>query len=88
MIGVELVADKETRQHLSAPHFVDIWEMCKDMGVLFGRGGLNANVSIFARMFFAIISNVPSVHFATINIILQLTSSNGTDLAFFVAVWQ
>uniref|UniRef100_A0A6E8W4Q9 Alanine--glyoxylate aminotransferase 2, mitochondrial n=1 Tax=Anopheles coluzzii TaxID=1518534 RepID=A0A6E8W4Q9_ANOCL len=44
MIGVELVADKETRQHLSAPHFVDIWEMCKDMGVLFGRGGLNANV--------------------------------------------
>ncbi|XP_065090904.1 alanine--glyoxylate aminotransferase 2, mitochondrial isoform X1 [Ochlerotatus camptorhynchus] len=44
MIGVELVADKETRQHLSAPHFVEIWEMCKDMGVLFGRGGLNANV--------------------------------------------
>uniref|UniRef100_A0A2M4ASF1 Alanine--glyoxylate aminotransferase 2, mitochondrial n=1 Tax=Anopheles triannulatus TaxID=58253 RepID=A0A2M4ASF1_9DIPT len=44
MIGVELVADKDTRQHLSAPHFVDIWEMCKDMGVLFGRGGLNANV--------------------------------------------
>ncbi|XP_058128430.1 alanine--glyoxylate aminotransferase 2, mitochondrial [Anopheles ziemanni] len=44
MIGVELVADKESRQHLSAPHFVDIWEMCKDMGVLFGRGGLNANV--------------------------------------------
>ncbi|XP_055538884.1 alanine--glyoxylate aminotransferase 2, mitochondrial isoform X2 [Wyeomyia smithii] len=44
MIGVELVKDKETRQHLSAPHFVDIWEMCKDMGVLFGRGGLNANV--------------------------------------------
>lgn len=47
MIGVELVADKETRQHLSAPHFVEIWEMCKDMGVLFGRGGLNANVSTF-----------------------------------------
>ncbi|XP_058056683.1 alanine--glyoxylate aminotransferase 2, mitochondrial isoform X2 [Anopheles bellator] len=44
MIGVELVADKNTRRHLSAPHFVDIWEMCKDMGVLFGRGGLNANV--------------------------------------------
>uniref|UniRef100_A0A1Q3FID0 Alanine--glyoxylate aminotransferase 2, mitochondrial n=1 Tax=Culex tarsalis TaxID=7177 RepID=A0A1Q3FID0_CULTA len=44
MIGVELVADRETRQHLSAPHFVEIWEMCKDMGVLFGRGGLNANV--------------------------------------------
>ncbi|XP_058829546.1 alanine--glyoxylate aminotransferase 2, mitochondrial isoform X2 [Topomyia yanbarensis] len=44
MIGVELVSNKETRQHLSAPHFVEIWEMCKDMGVLFGRGGLNANV--------------------------------------------
>ncbi|XP_058457742.1 alanine--glyoxylate aminotransferase 2, mitochondrial isoform X2 [Malaya genurostris] len=44
MIGVELVANKETRQHLSAPHFVEIWEMCRDMGVLLGRGGLNANV--------------------------------------------
>lgn len=47
MIGVELVADRDTKQHLSAPHFVEIWEQCKDMGVLFGRGGLNANVSIF-----------------------------------------
>lgn len=47
MIGVELVADRDTKQHLSAPHFVDIWEHCKDMGVLFGRGGLNANVSRF-----------------------------------------
>ncbi|XP_055627447.1 alanine--glyoxylate aminotransferase 2, mitochondrial isoform X1 [Toxorhynchites rutilus septentrionalis] len=44
MIGVELVANRETRQHLSAPHFVEIWETCKDMGVLFGRGGFNANV--------------------------------------------
>lgn len=45
MIGVELVADRETRQPLSAPHFVEIWENCKDMGVLLGRGGINGNVS-------------------------------------------
>lgn len=45
MIGIELVTDKESRQPLSGPHFVDIWERCKDLGVLFGRGGLNGNVS-------------------------------------------
>lgn len=51
MIGVELVADRHTKQHLSAPHFVEIWEHCKDMGVLFGRGGLNANVSTELLLF-------------------------------------
>ncbi|XP_075225460.1 alanine--glyoxylate aminotransferase 2, mitochondrial [Lycorma delicatula] len=44
MIGVELVADETTKQPLPAKHFVDIWEDCKEMGVLFGRGGFNANV--------------------------------------------
>lgn len=45
MIGVELVSDRATRTPLSAPHVLEIWETCKDMGVLFGRGGLNGNVS-------------------------------------------
>lgn len=45
MIGVELVADRETKTPLSVPHVVEIWEKCKDMGVLFGRGGINGNVS-------------------------------------------
>ncbi|XP_067644622.1 alanine--glyoxylate aminotransferase 2, mitochondrial isoform X2 [Eurosta solidaginis] len=44
MIGVEFVSDHITRTPLSAPHVVEIWETCKDMGVLFGRGGLNGNV--------------------------------------------
>ncbi|EDW18804.2 alanine--glyoxylate aminotransferase 2, mitochondrial isoform X2 [Drosophila mojavensis] len=44
MIGVELVSDRETRAPLAAPHVLDIWETCKDMGVLFGRGGLHGNV--------------------------------------------
>lgn len=46
MIGVELVADKEKKTPLSVPHVLEIWENCKDMGVLFGRGGINGNVSI------------------------------------------
>lgn len=45
MIGVELVSDKEKRTPLSVPHVLEIWENCKDMGVLFGRGGINGNVS-------------------------------------------
>lgn len=44
MIGVELVGDRETRAPLAAPHVLEIWETCKDMGVLFGRGGLHGNV--------------------------------------------
>nr|XP_014098655.2 alanine--glyoxylate aminotransferase 2, mitochondrial isoform X1 [Bactrocera oleae] len=44
MIGVELVSDRAIRTPLSAPHVLEIWEACKDMGVLFGRGGLNGNV--------------------------------------------
>ncbi|KAG8456734.1 hypothetical protein GDO86_002497 [Hymenochirus boettgeri] len=40
MIGVEMVKDKETRQPLPANEMNLIWEDCKDMGVLFGKGGL------------------------------------------------
>lgn len=47
MIGVELVSDKEKKTPLSVPHVLEIWENCKDMGVLFGRGGINGNVSSF-----------------------------------------
>lgn len=45
MVGLELVSDKETRSPLGNKHFADIWEDCKDMGLLVGRGGLMANVS-------------------------------------------
>lgn len=45
MIGVELVSDHVKRTPLSSPHVLDIWETCKDLGVLFGRGGLHGNVS-------------------------------------------
>jgi alanine-glyoxylate transaminase / (R)-3-amino-2-methylpropionate-pyruvate transaminase len=46
MIGVEMVSDAETRTPMQAPHFLEIWEECKDRGVLIGRGGLHGNVSI------------------------------------------
>ncbi|KAK9502839.1 hypothetical protein O3M35_011535 [Rhynocoris fuscipes] len=44
MIGVDLVKNKATREPIAAKHFADIWEDCKDMGVLLGRGGMNGNV--------------------------------------------
>lgn len=49
MIGVEMVSDPETRKPLDSTTFVDIWEDCKDMGVLFGKGGLNGNVSMIRK---------------------------------------
>uniref|UniRef100_A0A8C0EMD5 Alanine--glyoxylate aminotransferase 2, mitochondrial n=1 Tax=Bubo bubo TaxID=30461 RepID=A0A8C0EMD5_BUBBB len=40
MIGVEMVTDKDSRHPLPAEEISQIWEDCKDMGVLIGRGGL------------------------------------------------
>lgn len=45
MIGIEFVSDRVAKTPLSVPHVLEIWETCKDLGVLFGRGGINGNVS-------------------------------------------
>ncbi|XP_052232452.1 alanine--glyoxylate aminotransferase 2, mitochondrial-like [Dreissena polymorpha] len=44
MIGIEMVTDKATRKPLPADKMGDIWEETKDLGVLFGKGGLYGNV--------------------------------------------
>lgn len=44
MVGVELVADKATKAPLDAERVLKIWEECKDLGVLFGKGGYYGNV--------------------------------------------
>ncbi|XP_014217670.1 alanine--glyoxylate aminotransferase 2, mitochondrial [Copidosoma floridanum] len=44
MIGVELVADAETREPLPADQVAQIFEDIKDAGVLIGKGGVNGNV--------------------------------------------
>lgn len=44
MIGIEMVRDRESRRPLDAERFEDIWERCKDDGVLLGRGGASKNV--------------------------------------------
>jgi len=46
MVGVEMVTDKETKTPLPNNQFLDIWDTCKSMGVIFGRGGMYKNVSI------------------------------------------
>jgi len=43
MIGVEMVKDKASRKPLPAEEMGAIWEDTKDMGVLFGKGGLHGN---------------------------------------------
>lgn len=45
MIGVEMVKNPETREPLDANTMLDIWDNCKEMGVLLGKGGLYGNVS-------------------------------------------
>uniref|UniRef100_A0A8D0LCJ6 Alanine--glyoxylate aminotransferase 2, mitochondrial n=1 Tax=Sphenodon punctatus TaxID=8508 RepID=A0A8D0LCJ6_SPHPU len=40
MIGIEMVKNKESCQPLPAEEMSLIWEDCKDMGVLIGRGGI------------------------------------------------
>lgn len=46
MIGVEMVENANSRAPLNASKFGDIWESCKDMGVLVGKGGIDGNVSL------------------------------------------
>nr|XP_039265912.1 alanine--glyoxylate aminotransferase 2, mitochondrial-like [Styela clava] len=44
MMGIELVANKATRDPLLGPDFVKIFDEIKDLGVLVGRGGYYGNV--------------------------------------------
>lgn len=44
MIGVEMVEDKQSKCPLPTQVVADIWERCKDAGVLLGIGGLRGNV--------------------------------------------
>lgn len=48
MLGVEMIdereADREARRPLAAERMEDVWEQCKDGGVLLGRGGAFKNV--------------------------------------------
>ncbi|XP_075788695.1 alanine--glyoxylate aminotransferase 2, mitochondrial isoform X4 [Pelodiscus sinensis] len=40
MIGIEMVKNKDSCQPLPVEEMSQIWENCKDMGLLIGRGGL------------------------------------------------
>lgn len=44
MIGVEFVESKESREPMSREKFQRMWNRTKELGVLFGAGGLNGNV--------------------------------------------
>ncbi|XP_023230092.1 alanine--glyoxylate aminotransferase 2, mitochondrial-like [Centruroides sculpturatus] len=44
MIGVELVSDKQSQNPLPASRVLDIMDDCKNMGLLFGKGGYKGHV--------------------------------------------
>jgi len=44
MIGVEMVNDKASRVPLAAEKMINVWEDCRDMGLLLGKGGINGNI--------------------------------------------
>lgn len=44
MIGVEMVKDANTREPLSPQTMMQLWDMCKDRGIILGRGGYHGNV--------------------------------------------
>jgi len=44
MIGIEMVADKESRAPLDAQKMMKIWDRTRDAGVLIGKGGFYGNV--------------------------------------------
>ncbi|XP_031572240.1 alanine--glyoxylate aminotransferase 2, mitochondrial-like [Actinia tenebrosa] len=44
MTGMEMVTDPELKTPMPADQIVPIWEDCKDMGLLLGKGGLHGNV--------------------------------------------
>jgi len=44
MIGIEMVKDKATHEPLGAEKMSEVWDGCKDLGVLLGKGGLHGNV--------------------------------------------
>ncbi|KAL0271499.1 UNVERIFIED_CONTAM: hypothetical protein PYX00_008579 [Menopon gallinae] len=47
MIGMEMVEDKESKTPVQPHVFADIWERCKDAGLLLGVGGLKGNVGTY-----------------------------------------
>ena len=44
MIGIEMVADKESKAPLAGDTMMDLWELTKEAGVLLGKGGYYGNV--------------------------------------------
>ncbi|XP_060519279.1 alanine--glyoxylate aminotransferase 2, mitochondrial [Cylas formicarius] len=44
MVGVELVQDKGSRKPIEAVKFLRLWEICREQGLIVGKGGLYGNV--------------------------------------------
>ncbi|XP_047502958.1 alanine--glyoxylate aminotransferase 2, mitochondrial-like [Penaeus chinensis] len=44
MIAMEMVLDKDSRTPLDATTMMEIWDSCKEYGVILGRGGFYGNV--------------------------------------------
>lgn len=49
MIGLEMVATKDSKTPLPAASMAHIWETTKDLGLLIGKGGYYGNVSVVQK---------------------------------------
>lgn len=46
MIGIDLVENPEKREPLGKEKFSNLFEFCKDAGLIIGKGGLFSNVTL------------------------------------------
>ena len=52
MIGIEIVKDRASKAPLEPEKFAAIWETTKDLGCLYGKGGISGNVFRFILRIF------------------------------------
>jgi alanine-glyoxylate transaminase/(R)-3-amino-2-methylpropionate-pyruvate transaminase len=44
MIGLELIKNDEFASPVENEKYIEVWEACRDLGLIIGRGGIHGNV--------------------------------------------
>ena len=58
MIGIEMVESKDGHEFMKPERFAKIWERCREMGVLVGKGGYKGTVSALDNLFQKVLGNL------------------------------